>query len=69
MSCFWLLPRLPAAQQLEQQHLKTLVRAVLLVTLEVQQWVKASLQVLYPLTTRLTADSLLELITEAVQCR
>jgi hypothetical protein len=61
--------RLPAAQQLGQQHIKSLVRALLLVSIGVAADVERGFSVLRPLATKLTADSLLELVTEAAQCR
>lgn len=54
---------------MEQHHLKMLTRGLLLVDVDVTRKVKDSLPVLYPLTTRLDAGSLLEVMVEAVECR
>jgi hypothetical protein len=69
--CFYCHRRHPAAQQLEQPHLKTLFRGLLLVSLDVHEKVQASCpsSVLRPLAAKLTANSLLDLIIDAVGCR
>jgi hypothetical protein len=60
---------------MEQPHLKMIYRGLLLVNIDIQAKVKASfaVSVLGPLhsqlVTKLTADSWLDLMTEAVACR